>query len=180
MPGRDVRGPARRSRMETWNDPTEDRAARYYEPCGTRSGRGSLDRGLSRHEMPTRKRVLNKTPSSTRREGSTSKLRPRTLENQAQGEGRDSGRRKPRTRDKSGGIDIKAETSDIGESSPGGAKSVRSICFPPTPLKGFRASLRIRFTASCPESQAIRPSRQREDEGRGATKRRWRRKFRSL
>ena len=42
-----------------------------------------------------------------------------------QGEGRDSGRRRPRTRVKSGGTDINAETPDIGESSPGGAKSVK-------------------------------------------------------
>ena len=33
-----------------------------------------------------------------------------------QGEGRDSGRRRPRTRVKFGGIGIKAETPDIGES----------------------------------------------------------------
>ena len=61
---------------------------------------------MSRHETPTRKRVRNKMPSSTRRErsarekveiregedrenglspeGSASKPRPRTLENQAQ------------------------------------------------------------------------------------------------
>ena len=70
MPGRDVKQPTKRSMKEPGNDPTEDCALRYYEPCGMRSGRGSLDRGLSRHETPTRKRVRNKTPSSTRREGS--------------------------------------------------------------------------------------------------------------
>ena len=127
MPGRDVKWPAKRSMKEPGNDPTEDRAARYYKPCGTRSGRGSLDRGLSRHEMPTRKRVRNKTPSSTRREGSArekveiregedrehvlspersaSQPRPRTLENQAQE----------------------------------GLNQFSSVCFPPAPLKGLVA-----------------------------------------
>ena len=56
-----------------------------------------------------------------------------------QGEGRDSGRSRPRKRVKSGGIGIKAETLDIGESSPGGAKSVKERCFLPTPLKGLVA-----------------------------------------
>ena len=127
MPGKGMRKAANRSMKESGNDPTEVRAARYYRPCGTRSGHGSLDRGLSRHKTPIRKRVQNKTPSSTRRkglatekveiregedrehglcpEGSTSKPRPRTLENQALE----------------------------------GPNRLRSVCFPPTPLKGLVA-----------------------------------------
>ena len=98
---------------ELGNDPTEDRTAWYYKPCGTRSSRGLLDRGPSRHEMPTWERVRKKTPSSTRREGSA-----REKVKIQEEEGRE-------TRVKSGGIDIKTETPDIGESSPGGAKSVK-------------------------------------------------------
>ena len=64
MRGRGVRRPTNRSMKEPGNDPTEDCVAQYYKPCGTRSGRGSLGRGLRRHEMPTRKRVRNETPSS--------------------------------------------------------------------------------------------------------------------
>ena len=127
MPGKGMRKAANRSMKESGNDPTEVRATRYYKPGGTRSGRGSLDQGLSRHEMPTRKRVRNETPSSTRREGSarekveiqegvdranglspegpTSKPRPRTLEYQAQE----------------------------------GLNRLRSVCFPPIPLKGLVA-----------------------------------------
>ena len=68
MPGRNVQRPTKRLMRDPGNDPTGDRVARYYKPCGARSDRGSLDQGLSRHEAPTRKRVRNKTPSSTRRE----------------------------------------------------------------------------------------------------------------
>ena len=45
--------------------------------------------------------------------------------NIGRGEGRESRRRRPRVRVEFGGIGIRVKTPDIGESSPGGAKSVK-------------------------------------------------------
>mgnify|MGYP000332467067 CR=1 FL=1 len=105
MPGKDVKWPARRSMKEPGNDPTEDRVTRHYEPGGTRSGRGLLDRGQSRHEDADTEEgaeqvalfcVKRKSGRGKGRElegedreqglsseGSASQPRPRTLENQA-------------------------------------------------------------------------------------------------
>ena len=54
----------------------------------------------------------------------------------AQGKDRDSRRRRPITRVMSREIDIKAETPDIGESSSGGAKSVKERLLPTNTTKG--------------------------------------------
>ena len=51
MPAKmDVKWPARRSKKEPGNDPTGDLTTGHSESGGVRSGRGSLDRGQSRHE----------------------------------------------------------------------------------------------------------------------------------
>ena len=110
---KDVTWPVRRSMKEPGNDPTEDRLVRHYEPCGTRSGRGSLDRGPSRHEDADTEEGVEQDSLfyEKRRIG--------------RGKGRELGRRRLRARVLSRGIGIRAETPDIGESSPGGAKSVK-------------------------------------------------------
>ena len=154
MPGKDVKWPARRSMKKPGNDPTEDRTTRYYKPCGMRSSCGLLDRGLSRHEMPTRKRVRNKTPSSTRRKGSArEKVEIREGEDREHGLCPEGSTSKPRPRT----LEIQAQE---------GLNRSRSVCFPPTPQKGLvaprknsRASSRDRYTTSSPEAQAIRPTR---------------------
>ena len=53
-----------------------------------------------------------------------------------QRKGREKERIRPKARVASRGIGIRAEAPDIGESSPGGAKSVKAWMFAPTPLKG--------------------------------------------
>ena len=115
----------------TGSDPTEDRTARHYKPCGARSGRGSLDRGLSRHEMPTRKRVRNKTPSSTRREGSArEKVEIREGEDRENGLSPEGSASKPRPR-------------TLENQAQEGLNRLRSVRFPPTPLTGLVAPGRV-------------------------------------
>ena len=127
MPGRDMKRPAKRLMKESRNDPTEDRAAWYYKPCGTRSGHGSLDRGPSQHEMPTRKRVRNKTPSSTRREGSArEKVEIREGENEEKGVSPEGVASKPRPR-------------TLENQGQEGLNRLRNVRFPPAPLKGLVA-----------------------------------------
>ena len=97
---------------ERGNDPTEGRVARHYEVCGTRSGRGWLDRVPSRHE------------DTDMEEGAEQDALFYVKRWIDRGKGRELGRRRPRARVRSEGIGIRAKTPDIGESSLGGAKSV--------------------------------------------------------
>ena len=70
--------------------------------------------------MPTRERVRNKTPSSTRREGSArEKVEIQEGEDREQGLSSEGSASKPRPR-----------TLE---------NRLRSVCFPPTPLKGLVA-----------------------------------------
>ena len=97
---------------EQGNNPTEDQVTWHYEPGGTRSGRGLLDRGPSQHE--------DAATEESAEQDALFYVKRRI----SRGKGRESGRRRPRARVRSGGIGIRAETPDIGESSLGGAKSV--------------------------------------------------------
>ena len=88
---------------EPRNNPTEDRVTRHYEPGGARSGRGSLDRGQSRHE------------DGDMEEGVKQAALFHMRRKNDRGKGRESGRRRPRAQVESGGIGIGIETPDIGD-----------------------------------------------------------------
>ena len=100
---KDVKWPARWSKKEPGNDPTGDRTVRNSELGGARSGRGSLDRGQSRHE------------GADTEEGAGQAALFHVRRKIGRGKGRKSGRRRLRAWVKSGGINIGAETPDIGE-----------------------------------------------------------------
>ena len=102
------------------DDSTEDRDAQHYEPGGARSGRGLLDRGQSRHEG-----VGSRHEGVDTEEGAEEATLFYVKRKIGRGKGRESVKRRPRAWVESGGIDIIADTPDIGESSPGGAKSVK-------------------------------------------------------
>ena len=114
MPAKkDMRWLAIWSKKDQGNDPTGDRTARHSESGGVRSGRGSLDRGQSRHE--------GADPEEGAEQAALFHMRRKI----GRGKGRESGRRRPRARVESRGIGSRAKTPDIRESSLGGAKSVK-------------------------------------------------------
>mgnify|MGYP000152589268 CR=1 FL=1 len=85
------------------------------------------------------------------------------------GEGRESGRRRPRVRVESEGIGIGTETPDIKESSPGGAKSVKERMLSTDTTKRVGGPERVverhygnGIPTSRLETQANLPSWQRE------------------
>ena len=89
--------------MESGVDLSGDRTGWHSDSDGARCGRGSLDQGRNRHE------------SADMEEGAERATLFYVKRKIGQGEGRESGRRRPRVHVMSGGIGIGAATPDIGE-----------------------------------------------------------------